>query len=374
MSNYALASLRFRWIVFVVLCLGFGLGGYAILITNWEQVYAVRWGELTGLVLVYLSIVTWRNLDQNFREGENELLPDLGIGNIITLLRGVLIAGLAGFLLSPWPTGWLAWAPAALYFLACVGDFMDGALARLTRHATRLGKILDMDIDSLGVLISVFLVVFYGQAGAWFLLVALARYIFLAGLWVRSQRNLPVLDLPDSVRRRVMAGLLMALLAFLLLPAFSPPGTAWAAAAFAVPLLVGFAWDWLAVCGIARPGWPRPGWDWWLARQGAVFSRFLTVGLIVIDIWQFRSDGQAGAWLVVEAIIAVLLLFGILGRFAAGLGLVVLGVRQGYLPLTPVELALIISYTAVLILGTGKGSLWAPEDRLVYHRIGDAVE
>ena len=70
----------------------------------------------------------------------------------------------------------------------------------------------------------------------------------------------------------------------------------------------------------------------------------------------------------------MLLIFGILGRFAAGLGLVSLGVRQIFLPLTPPELALIVTYTGVLLLGTGKGSLWAPEDKIVYRRIGEASE
>ena len=65
------------------------------------------------------------------------------------------------------------------------------------------------------------------------------------------------------------------------------------------------------------------------------------------------------------------MILGIAGRLSAVVALVVLGLYQIAAPLDTAQLGLLVLYTNLLFLGTGKFSLWPVENRLVYKRIGD---
>ena len=172
--------LALTWLVVWVL-------GFRLLQGVWP--YANRWLLFSGLTLAYCLWLLWRYLPENHRAAETALLPRLGLGNRLTLLRGLAIALLAGFLFAPWPQGALAWVIALLYTLASSADYFDGAAARKTNHATQLGSRLDMEFDALGVAVVSLLAVWYGQVPWWFLGVGLARYGFVAGLaWRRRRR------------------------------------------------------------------------------------------------------------------------------------------------------------------------------------------
>ncbi|MGB5061590.1 MAG: CDP-alcohol phosphatidyltransferase family protein, partial [Candidatus Promineifilaceae bacterium] len=159
----------------------------------WPE-YAPRWALLSGLMLAYVLALFWRNLPANHRQGETAVLPTLGLGNSLTLYRGLATALLTGFILSPWPGGFLAWIPAILYMTADIADYLDGYAARVAHHATRLGEILDMEYDGLSVLIVTLLAVWFGQLPLWYLPLGLARYLFVFGLWLRARRGLPIYD------------------------------------------------------------------------------------------------------------------------------------------------------------------------------------
>jgi CDP-diacylglycerol--glycerol-3-phosphate 3-phosphatidyltransferase len=364
-------------------------GGTIFLHQSWRPGYSLTWLGLTSIAMLYLLRVLWLGLEKNHRPGEEALLPSLGAGNLMTLLRGVLLACLAGFLFSPRPPGILAWIPAVLYTLAIAADFLDGYLARVTNHATCLGEMLDMSFDGVGILGAALLAVQYGQAPAWYLSVALARYLFLAGIWVRRKQGKPLFELPPSIRRRAFAGLQMGFIAALLWPIFTPPGTYIAAVFFALPFLAGFTHDWLVASGVIQPA-SRPvsqalrsavRWLPVLLRLAAMFlaagplsQRFLNFSQQVA-FFADRGMPSAGAGVfllsALEAAVLLLLLAGAAGRSAAVLGLLLLGLNQFFTSLTLSQIALLVVYTAILFLGTGALSLWTPEDRLIYHKAGE---
>src|SRR5512139_3773917 len=126
--------------------------GFLFLRDRWESESAWQWLVVSTGVFGYELWTLWVNLEENHRVEEKNLLPGLGVGNLLSLFRGALIAALFGFLFSPSPEGRLAWLPGILYTVAALVDFLDGALARMTNHATRLGEILDMYFDGLGML------------------------------------------------------------------------------------------------------------------------------------------------------------------------------------------------------------------------------
>jgi CDP-diacylglycerol--glycerol-3-phosphate 3-phosphatidyltransferase len=251
--DVSMLSLRRRWLA---LALVFGLAlwfGYQLLSAAWEPVSAWRWAIVAAGVLVYELGHLWRGLNDNHRRGDSALLPMLGAGNVLTMLRGLALGLLAGFLVAPWPPGWTAWIPALLYTVAIVADYLDGYLARITHHATLLGEHLDIEFDALGILIATSLAVNYHQLPSWYLLIGLSRYLFLLGIWWLKRRGRPVYDLPPSTQRRIVAGFQMGFTSVMLWPIVYPPGTTLAGVIFAVPFTASFIRDWLVVSGSLDP-------------------------------------------------------------------------------------------------------------------------
>ncbi|RME51962.1 MAG: CDP-alcohol phosphatidyltransferase family protein, partial [Caldilineae bacterium] len=215
--------------------------------------WALQWAFLAGAVLLVEMLVLWRHLERNRPRPGAPLRADLGWGNGVTLARGVAYAFMAGFLFAPRPGGLWNWAPAALYLAAFVADYLDGYLARVTGHTTELGEVLDIEFDGLGILIAVALAVQYGQLPAVFLLLAVARPLFVWGMAWRTRRGLPNHPMTESGWRRLVAGLLMGFVAVVLWPVFTPPATYMAAAVFGLPVAASFLRDWLVVSGRLQP-------------------------------------------------------------------------------------------------------------------------
>lgn len=375
-------QLHMRWVLAALLSTSLLLLGYTLLLQEWGGSYARRWLLLSSAGIAYLLRLVWVNLEHNHRPGESQLLPGLGVANLTTILRGVLLALLTGFLFSPVPEGWLAWAPGLLYTTAALADALDGYLARRARQVTLMGSNLDIGLDGWGVLVASLLAVQYGQVPLWYLAVALARPLFLAGTWLRRRWGLPIHPLPPSVRRRTFAGLQMGFLFFILLPVFSPPGTHIAAAAFALPFLVGFLVDWLSVCGVLKNQSAGKSSSPGAAR---LLSAYLPLGLRLLAVLllavQLLSLPGSGVLTHLQVPVMLLLALGVSGRFTAIIGLSVLGLQHasagltlaGLTPagLTPAAVALLLVYTAILYLGTGPFSLWKPEERLIFNRAGE---
>lgn len=398
-EEYRLAGLRWRWA-------GLTFGGALLLAAGhlalhawWGPDFALRWLILAGAAGAYLSLSLGLGLPANRRAGESALLPILGAGTRLTLLRGALVAGLAGFLFSPRPPGWLGWAPGAFYTLAAFSDLFDGYLARRRNQATRLGELLDLRLDGLGVLVAALLAVQYGQAPAAYLLVGLARYLFLAGLWLLQKLGRRVYPLPPSRVRRPLAGLQMGFLAAALWPFLSPAVARPAAALFALPFLAGFALDGLAAAGAlrlnsarrpARYGgrqtatlrWGRLALRWAPLALRAVAVAALAASLSAPGAVSIDALGRApfpasatapagGAAALLQFAGLLLLALGAAGRLGAMAALLGAGLRQGAPALPGSELLLVACSVGLIFLGTGAFSLWAPEERLLHHRLGE---
>jgi CDP-diacylglycerol--glycerol-3-phosphate 3-phosphatidyltransferase len=394
-ASSSLRSLRTRWVILAVVSVLTLMVGYALLQSQWQSAFATRWLVLTVLGFIYLLGILWIGLPENYREGENRLLPSFGAGNYLTILRGALIAALMGFLLAPRPEGWVAWIPGVSYSLAAIIDLFDGYVARLTRQTTRLGEILDLKLDGLGVLAAALLAARYGQVPAWYVLVGGARYLFVAGLWLRKRLGKPVHALPQSASRRPFAGAQMGFLAVALLPIFTPPGTYLAGILFAIPFLIGFARDWLLASGVLKPGPANPHKDAiWTAGSGRFFLQqwfplilrtaavFLTGVALASKLKVFagflQGSAPAGLNLTVTLILVLqmiglaLITLGAAGRTATLAILFSIGIQQRLAALTFMDVSLIIIATALFFLGTGPFSLWKPEDKIISKRLGEA--
>jgi CDP-diacylglycerol---glycerol-3-phosphate 3-phosphatidyltransferase len=389
----ALRSLRRQWAVAALIAILALVAGHYLFSRSSFEPYAGRWLLFAGLAAASMLAILWHVLPRNHPPGEEELFTRFGMGTWLSLLSGLLVAYLAGFLFSPWPTGWMAWMPAALYLASRIIDFFDGYAARMTNHVTEAGAALDIELDGLGLLIAVGLGVQYGQLPAWYLLLAVSRQLFVAGMWWRMRRNKPVYDLPPSENRRITAGCQTGFIAVALWPIVSPPATTLAAVIFATPLAAGFVRDWLVVSGVVDPEstvylrWRSrtkrtvEHWLPFLARIAGLLvgALILARGAPHFTTWEvyLHSYGlqnlRITVWILASVFTLALLFYvpGIVGRVAAILVITLAALdMQAAGPVPYGNALLLICGIIVLHFGSGCCALWQPEEPFLHRRLG----
>jgi len=241
------------WALALLHCAGVA-GSLALLGAAVDRGLAWRWAAAAAAVLILQWIYLTRRLELNHRPGEERLLPGFGPATWITLLRGLLLAGTAGFAALPRLWGLLGWAPMATFTVAITLDLLDGYVARRSGLVTQLGEALELGMDSLAMLVGSGLAVLYGVLPWWYLSFGLASPAFRLGLWLRVRLGLPSQELPQSTFRRQIAGFCMGFLSAALWPIVSPIAATWVGLLFLLPFLVSFGRDWAAVRGSLDPG------------------------------------------------------------------------------------------------------------------------
>jgi len=361
--------------------------------TGWEQGAVFMWGGTAGLAALYVLRLLSANLSSNHPPGSEQLYTSLGIGTYLSLFRGWLLTLLAGFLLIPWPTGWLGWMPALLYIFSGILDLFDGYLARRTHHTTSLGKFLDIELDGFGVLVAVAVAIHWGQWPIWYAIIGLARPLFVWGLNYRHKRQKPARPLPDSNFRRVLAGLQMGFVTVALWPIVPAKWATVVGLAFAIPFTLNFLHDWLIASTMIDPDSQRYRKIHRLIQRTftgpvALFARLLLVLALATLLFEtatrFSQVGQAlvsvgfpaGIWamalfLLLELLGAPLMALGIAPRVLA----IVLFVPAGFTLIAGASpwscLVVIFAGIAILLFGPGPYALWQPEAKLFRQRLGD---
>ncbi len=393
-SEPPLARLKRQWLAWAVASLAITIAVDCGLSAAVGVRFGLRWAAPALLVLVYVLLFARRRLPANHPSGQETLLSTLGPGNNLTLLRGVLIALLAGFAANPRSAGALAWVPMVLYTLSDVCDYFDGFLARRAHHQTRLGEELDIEFDALGLLIAVVVAVTFGGLPAWYLVIGISRYVYLFGGWVLRVRGRPLRSLPASVSRRPIAGLTMGFTSAALWPILPASLTYTAAYVFAGPIAFSFIRDWLVVSGTLDP--ESPGYTHmrtmakrWLLDRLPLAYRMLTLGAgVMLMVVQARepqpfaagfpsiglpaSVGLVIAFVIVEALSVLAIGLGAAGRLGAFLLLFPLGLTLASGNSTPTMTVLLVGTLLILIFGTGAFSLAKPEERLFGRRAGES--
>jgi CDP-diacylglycerol--glycerol-3-phosphate 3-phosphatidyltransferase len=383
-------ALLMQWRLSAAACVALAGAGSLLLAKSLGRTQAASWALGTAAALAYLLWELRRNLRLNIRPRESAVLPTLGAGTTLTLARGFSTALLAGFLCIPEPSGWMAWAPAALYLAAAVADFFDGYAARVCNHATRLGAELDVAFDAFGAMVAVSALVHFGQLPAPFLIVGLAYYLFHGHMKLRARRGRPVLPLRANPHRRMYAGFLFGYFAVALIPTFERSWVLAGGCLFVAPVLLGFLMDWLTTTGALPP-------EGFCCEPALVRFSYRTAPLILRAVllaaggfWLARGlsaeQGWAGIlaeshWPAPALLATVLAVTGLaalgmttagwLGRLAA-LMLITLACLDVLLRDSPAALDfwLLCPSVGVLLLGVGRGVLWGPEDALLLTQAG----
>lgn len=213
----------------------------------WHTSHALRFALWEALACLLAFRAVWTA----FREGNNRpgatRTVTLGLADYLTLVRGLFICVLGGFLSSPQPGGWLAWIPGLLYLTVVSIDGVDGFLARRLGQASAFGEILDREFDGLGTAIATLLAYQYGKVPVFYLPVAGFYYAFQIGLWLYRKMGRPVSVLQKSNYRKILGGLNSVFLSVALWPVLGPPASFIAATILMVFIITSFIKDWLAV-------------------------------------------------------------------------------------------------------------------------------
>jgi CDP-diacylglycerol--glycerol-3-phosphate 3-phosphatidyltransferase len=382
-----LSPLRRQWLLVALFYAGGLLAGYYLLLQGTNTQFALQWLIVSATAMAIQLGILWWALPYNRRQGHSlavgehaDLLSSLGYANGITLLRGLLACMLAGFLFAPLPSGWLAWAPALLYTLDRLVDFADGYVARITRSETKLGEILDIEFDGLGILIAIALGIQYGKLPPWYLLLGLARQLFVLGMWLLRRADKPVYDLPPSEHRRMIAGFQTGFITVVLWPLWPPPVTLLAAYVMAIPLVFSFGRDWLVVSGVIdadSPGYGRARalGKLWLESWAPVVARLAAVILALPILLQPGAGGSDAAAVLSLLVIpgwaaAASVLFGIAARVGALVLAAIAALQITAAGMQWDSSVLLICAIVVVHLGPGKWALWRPEEPILRAKAG----
>ena len=334
---------------------------------------ALQWLLIADGLWFFVCWQLWRRAELNRTSEGAPLYPTLGWANRLTLLRGGLIALTGGFLFQPQAVGLIAWIPGVLYSIAAILDRMDGFVARRSQHTSLLGNELDTVYDALGLLVAPLLAVGYGKVHWSFLLVSAAYYVFVWGLYWRRTHNSPVYPLMPSKLRRTLAGFQMGFVAFILLPCFQAPMTMIIGIAFMLPILLGFIVDWLIVSGKIPSTTATTHFFNLLAQTSHnIFQPMLRASLL-IAIGMFIFSGNSLSLILTSGllVIASATLVGLAGRVCALVLLVLISLLQGDQQVGLITAVIIFSSVWLMLLGTGRFSLWQWDDRWVNRRDGE---
>jgi len=162
-----------------------------------------------------------------------------GPANQITLVRALLVAGLASLVVRPATPG-VAWSVVFIAVVAALLDGVDGWVARRTGTVSAFGSRFDMETDAALILVLAFLVWQYGKAGPWVLLSGLLRYIFVAVGWGWAWMRAP---LAPSLRGRIICVVQIGALTVAMAPAIAPPASSMVAAVALLALSYSFLVD-----------------------------------------------------------------------------------------------------------------------------------
>jgi phosphatidylglycerophosphate synthase len=348
----------------VITLLGYGilLSGFVFagLAQNWLA--AGQWLLQSGLVWGFVCHFCRQRLHLNRASSEASPYRNLGWGNRITLLRGGMIALTGGFLFPQSEAAYALWLPALCYTLAALLDRLDGYAARHTQQTSLLGTELDITFDALGLVIAPLLAISLGKIHASYLLLSMAYYLYQWALQHRQLQGLPLYPLADNPLRRTLAGFQMGFIALALWPLLNPEFTKIAGMAFMLPVLFGFSVDWLQVCG-KLPLQISTDLEKFSENIFQPGLRLLSVLLLLAALpnpgfLDLSETGLETSQAIALVLSAGLMLFGFAGRLGALLLLMLLGWDGTPLQHNFMDNVLIFATVWLLLLGTGRYSLW----------------
>ncbi len=336
-----------------------------------NSMLAIQWLLISTLLWGLVWQQSAKRLNDNRESLNHALYPSLGWANRLTILRGFLIALCAGFLWQRFNHILLLWLPAFFYSVAAILDRVDGFVARTTQQTSLMGNALDNVFDALGLLIAPLLALNFAKIHWSYLLVSGAYYAFHLGLRWRSRNGLVNNALTPNMLRRTLAGFQMGYIAVVLWPPFDAQITRLAGYAFMLPILIGFIVDWCVVSGRIdlQKGRLQSFFDA-LAAGSINWGQPCLRLLFLIALAAMTAQGQwLGLSLFGQLLAAGLIALGFGARLGALLALILIALMPP-VHISAASTFFLFSATWIMLLGSGRFSLWQGDDHWVERHDG----
>jgi CDP-diacylglycerol--glycerol-3-phosphate 3-phosphatidyltransferase len=331
---------------------------------------------MAAAVMIWIHYRMWIHLPLNYGLKGSDMYSSLGFANQITLARGWGISLIAGFIPLQAAAGakvfyQIAWLASVVYLMAAVADFADGFWARRTGTETEFGRQMDTELDALGLLVASVLAVRLGHLPNFYLIVSLSYYIFRFGVRHRQRCQKAVHSLTDSTFRRQIAGIQMGFVGAGLLPVFNPLALRVAAVCFMLPFLAGFLWDWKEVKGGLTER-AKEKVTLLFNRIEVILPLFLRLLLLIGGLLAFKAllPAEMLKWPFIWWGLWFCLVVGVMGRLCACAASVFLAFQPGFAEDLLTFAAFMSCTTGIVMFGSGKWSLWQPENRLFTGKLG----
>ena len=227
MTNPLSASATRVLLIGLVAVLGLSLAARAVLpLGDWYAVKATACFAIIAAIAI--GVVTGHHP-----------FPRFGAANQVTTTRAAIVALVAG-LIGEAPRPILAASASLAGLVVTLLDGVDGWLARRARMGSSYGARFDMETDAVLILALAVLVWTFGKAGVWVVVSGLLRYVFLVSSWLCGW--MPA-TLPPSSRRQMICVVQIVGLLLAIVPAITPPLSAWLAGIALLMLCYSFAVD-----------------------------------------------------------------------------------------------------------------------------------
>ena len=371
-----------EWFLSVALSLGIVFGFFIFLKRTLGAEYSRQWFLQALIIVGYIHFVIRKHLSFNIDSQSGRTFGKLGAGTWLTILRGVLLASLAGFLFLPWPgfgnlQNYLSWLPGVLYLVAVLADYLDGYVARRTNHQSVLGRILDIRFDALGMLIAPLLAILYGQIPFYYFSVSIGYYFIQFVRRMRERRGRPLYPIHPRPSAKWFAGAQMVFVGVALLPLFSPPATSVSAIVFMLPELYEFLRDYLIMTGSRKKMISRLlnkfirivsdnynafiliirtilvffGMRW-------LFLRFYYGSASADEIYFFSACGSLGYTMLIPGLAVLLIGLGVFSRIAALILIFVVALAIALTGSDFIGLYMLIASEMIVLFGPGSWVLF----------------
>lgn len=161
----------------------------------------------------------------------------IGLCNVVTVFRLMLVSGLIAALITPAAGPWQIFAIATVALLL---DGVDGWLARRNGYVSEFGAMFDMEVDAVLALVLALHAYLGGHVGAFIIVLGMPRYIF----WI-AQFPMPWLtaELPARFSRKLVCVMQISVLIAVLVPVIGRPMTDMMAGGAALALIWSFGLD-----------------------------------------------------------------------------------------------------------------------------------
>jgi phosphatidylglycerophosphate synthase len=247
LDRFSLKRLRITTAIILLIWMAAVLSAAYLFLSIARQAYVLIWISVSipsGLIFI---VLLWIALPGNRSTEYSMLHPRFELPNLLSILRGLLLSCLVGFIFIPYKKTNLELIPGIVFIGTILLDAVDGAVARMSNCTSFLGETLDTNLDYASLTIGSLIMAAQSINSVLFILTAALGLILPAGKWfLRKRKEQP----ENNPYIKKIINLDLGFIGIALLPEYSSSVVSTASFIFLLPLLAATLHDLLIDSGM----------------------------------------------------------------------------------------------------------------------------